>query len=296
MRVIVMNSLMPIYDSVVHATETVNGEAPNTTTVHDTVMGVHDTVSYFYNTLLQTLQTSVVQTVPSLFRHHLLPVTHTEAELLNTQYLSAWYLIVLAIGALVLIVYIRGLQNNLVEWMHAAFDSRKLTHILHENSHIAKQQLIPISFICLIPLTLLALHWIQPQMGYTWAGMLEYLKWIGMGVVVYFSRNGIIHLIGKTFDEEDTTSLYIASNYLFHLCYAVVGMAMAFFILYIPPVAQFLTWMLAILLTILFLVRFTRGMTIVLTMAKSPKVYFFYYLCIFEIVPIVVIAKLAISY
>ena len=53
---------------------------------------------------------------------------------------------------------------------------------------------------------------------------------------------------------------------------------------------------LAGILGLLFVVRLIRGLQLILTFSKTPKFYLFYYLCILEIVPIIIIIKVAISY
>ena len=49
-------------------------------------------------------------------------------------------------------------------------------------------------------------------------------------------------------------------------------------------------------IALLFTIRLIRGLKLILTFSKTPKVYLFYYLCILEIVPIIIIIKVVISY
>lgn len=230
----------------------------------------------------------------SLFTNHELQVQHNYEATLHQQSTSGWFLGFILISFLLTILYLRSKQLTPATLFQASVNHRSLERILREENLTHRADMLPIALIMPISLALVIYHSMMPSNITTWTAILEYIGlWAGI-VAVYFLRNGVLRLLGEAFDNSEAVSLYISSNYFYHITYAVVSTVMAFFICYTDAAGQHFLVALGIILGILFLCRLVRGLNLILTLSKSPKLYLFYYLCILEIVPILVILKITI--
>ena len=130
----------------------------------------------------------------------------------------------------------------------------------------------------------------------TWIDLLQYLTLFAVSIVVYFTRNGIFRFLGNAFNNSESVHVYLSSNYVYHLLYAIAASGLAFFVCYTDTVGPVFFYILTGIIALLFTIRLIRGLKLILTFSKTPKVYLFYYLCILEIVPIIIIIKVIISY
>ena len=143
----------------------------------------------------------------------------------------------------------------------------------------------------LIPISLIGYHAFIPHVSNTWIDILQYLLLVVVCCTIYFTRNGILRFIGNAFENRESVHIYLSSNYIYHLLYGIVATAFAFFIFYTDYAGQTFLYILYGIIALLFIIRFLRGMQLILTYSKTPKLYLFYYLCILEIVPIIVLIK-----
>lgn len=250
---------------------------------------------HLYDSLFVATDSTAPTVRKSLFTHHELQVHHTYEATLNRQSSPAWFLIVILLSILFTTLYLRAKQLTPASLFQASTDHRALERILREENLTHKADLFPIALLLSIPLTLVIYFNIMPSDITPWSAILQYIAlWAGI-IVVYFLRNGVLRRLGNAFDNSESVSLYISSNYIFHIAYTVACAVMAFFICYTGSAGQNFLIALGIIIGILFLCRMIRGLNLILTLSKTPKLYLFYYLCILEIVPILVLIKVALS-
>lgn len=246
---------------------------------------------HLYDSLFAATDSTAPALHKSLFTHHELQVQHTYETTLNRQSTSGWFLLVILISALLTILYLRAKQITAAALFRASVDHRSLERILREENLTHKADLFPIALLFAIPLALIIYYNIMPSDINFWTAAIQYLAiWLGI-VAIYFLRNGTLRLLGNAFDNSESVGLYISSNYFYHIAYTAACTILAFFICYTDIAGHHFLIVLGVIIGILFLCRMIRGLNLILTLSKTPKLYLFYYLCILEIVPILVLAK-----
>ena len=264
---------------------------PYTTLADTTADSLHTLCAY------DTIFTPVGRIEPvlhkSLFTHHLLPVENTHEIAIQHQGSPGWPLIFIALSITLICIFLRNKQIGILDLLHSAIDSRAMDRTLRDSNltHATDQAII--APLMLLPVVLIAYFSYAPRLANIWFDILTFLLSLLAACVVYYSRNGIIRLFGNAFDNTESVHIYLSSNYIFHLLYAIVATCFAFFIFYTDRVGQTFLYILIGILALLFIVRLVRGMQLILTNSKTPKFYLFYYLCILEILPIIVLAKVA---
>lgn len=248
---------------------------------------------HLYDSLFTATDSSAPALRTSLFTHHELQVHHTYETSLNRQASSGWFLIVILISFMLTTLYLRAKQITPATIFQASVDHRSLERILREENLTHSADLAPIALLMPIPLALVIYYNIMPTGISLWAAIGQYmLLWAGV-VSIYFLRNGVLRLLGTAFNNSEAMGLYISSNYFYHIAYTIACMMMAFFVCYTGNAGRHFLIALCVIVGILFLCRLIRGLNLILTLSKTPKLYLFYYLCILEIVPILALIKVA---
>lgn len=231
----------------------------------------------------------------SLFTHHHLPVRHGREIPVGHVGTPVWYLGGIALSVAILCLFLRAKQLRLLDLLQSLISERAMSRVLREANLTRAVTQAPIALVMLFPLCLVASYSLLPSSSNPWMAILDLLLLYAASLGVYFLRNGILRVVGDAFLNNEAVHLYLTSNYVYHLAYAVVATALAFFVCFTGDLGGIFLSLLAALLAILFLMRFLRGMQLILTHAKSPKLYLFYYLCTLEIVPVIVLVAGAIS-
>ena len=229
----------------------------------------------------------------SLFTHHLLPVENTHEITIQHQGSPGWFLLFIALSLFFICTFLRNKQISLVELLQSAIDSRAMDRLLRDANltHASDQAII--APLMLIPVVLVAYFAFLPPVNDVWLSILRYLLLLLACCLIYYARNGIFRFFGNAFDNNEALHLYLSSNYIYHLLYGIVATVLSFFVFYTDRVGTTFLYILGGMLALLFIIRLLRGMQLFLTNSKSPKFYLFYYLCILEIVPIIIVTKVA---
>ena len=232
----------------------------------------------------------------SLFTHSQLAVQHNHEITIHHAETSGWYFGFIVLSIFFICFFLRRKQITLLTLLQSSIDHRAMDRMLRDTNLTHSQDLAPIAPIMLIPLSLVGFFYFFPHGNNTWLEILQYLSIFAICNLIYFLRNGIIRFFGNAFNNPEATHLYISSNYIYHLLYATAAAAMSFFVFYTDTMSDTFFYTLAAILGLLFTVRLIRGMQLILTFSKTQKFYLFYYLCILEIVPIIIIIKVATYY
>ncbi len=230
----------------------------------------------------------------SLFSHHLLPVENSHEISIMHQGSPGWLLAFIALSIFLICTFLRNKQISFLDLLHSAIDSRAMDRLLRDSNltHATDQAII--APLMLLPLALVGFHSFIPHVSNLWLNILHYILLLAGCCIIYYSRNGIIRLLGNAFDNTDSVHLYLSSNYIYHLLYGIAATAISFFIFYTDRVGQTFLYILFGTIGLLFIMRLFRGMQLFLTNSKTPKFFLFYYLCILEIVPIIALIKVVI--
>ena len=279
-------------------TSSFTGEAlvVDSTTNPWTMVGDSTAYCCVYDSIFTPVKQEQPEVRKSIFTHHQLTVKHNHEIDIHHDGTNGWFLGVIALSIFLLCIYLRRKQIDLLTLLQSAIDHRAMGRMLRDTNLTHAPDQAPIALLMLLPITLVGYYFFFPHPDNMWRDMLQYLMLYAASIVIYFTRNGIFRFIGNAFNNGEAVHTYLSSNYIYHLLYALTATAMAFFVCYTDSVGSVFFYILAGLIALLFTVRLIRGLKLILTFSKTPKVYLFYYLCILEIVPIIVITKVITSY
>ena len=190
-------------------------------------------------------------------------------------------------------IYINNQKFKLKDIFQSLFDTRVLDRVFRE-SNIRTSSLLPMVGIYLASVALMAIKLIDRNAAFvtTLPDYLMYLAILGGLIAFIFLKNSLIRLLGNVFEDRSVTMLYISSNNLFYFICRDSNSCKLLLLFYCPAATETILKTTIFLVGIIFIVRLFRGIQLILTNSKTSKLYLFYYLCIFEIVPILVMAKI----
>ncbi len=198
----------------------------------------------------------------------------------------AWIFIALLLfsALLCLLFRLRSIKMKLL--LKSAVDLRAMDRLVRDCNLNRTLTMLPMGLL-LVAEFCLPVH----QMQLAESGIAGYLLLFAAVALLYLLRNGLLRLLGNTFEQKAEMTLYITSNYLYHLIEATCAIPLLFLYFYLPGGHAAMTWILVIFLCIGFLTRFLRSTKLFLTHPNGSCFYLFYYLCIVEMIPIIVALK-----
>jgi hypothetical protein len=221
---------------------------------------------------------------PSLFAGHTLAPQTSHLTSRPDSATPAWVfpVLLLLVGAITL--FYRQRKLLLRDLLHALVDSHAMDRLQRNNSLLHTSQLVPMGILMLTCLAL-PVH----QLALAKSGFGGYLLLTVALIAAYLIRNGLMRLLGSIYENNAALGAYITSNYFYHFILATAGLPLLFPLFYIPYGKPVFLYVLAGLLLLELLIRLFRSMQLFLTQSSGPKFYLFYYLCIVEIAPILIL-------
>ena len=200
----------------------------------------------------------------SLFQRHSLQVQHTDSLVRPDTAEPAWIFVTLILLTALICLY--GKLRKI----------RPLTLLI----------MLPMGLL-LVAAVCMPIH----RMALQHTGVGGYLL-LSLGVsLLYMLRNGIFRLLGNTFENKHGVALYMTNNYFYNLMEATVTTILLYPFFYLPGAQATMLIVIGAFLAFAFVIRFVRGVKVFLTLKNSSCFYLFYYLCIVEITPILVVIK-----
>ncbi|MBR1644206.1 MAG: DUF4271 domain-containing protein [Bacteroidales bacterium] len=232
----------------------------------------------------------------SLFVGHELPTQHGVAPR-NSTSVPFWIFGTLLFLLAAIAFFTKGHRLHFRAILQSSLSIRNMQRLLRDNNINRETALLPVDFIYALPLALTALHVAsQPSGLFTIPLSLVFLM-LYVGCVLYLLlKNGVLHLLGNIFNNQDAATYYSFNNHIFYLIGLFCLAPMLFLAFYAPVDARTASVALVAVVSALFVVRMVRGLQLLLSRSRNLKFYLFYYLCIVEIVPVLVVIKLIISY
>lgn len=190
-------------------------------------------------------------------------------------------------------IFLNNQKFKLKDIFQSLFDTRVLDRVFRE-SNIRPASLLPMVGIYMASLALVIIKLADTSNTFvtTLPNHILYLLVLSGLALYLFLKNSLIRLLGNIFEDRAATMLYIASNNLFHFIGGLVSVPLMLLLFYCTTAENALLNASIFFVGIIFIVRLFRGIQLILTNSKTSKLYLFYYLCIFEIVPILVMAKI----
>lgn len=253
---------------------------------HDSATAATAGVDSCYTEFLVPTADTAHDTVerPSLFAgHSLVPQGRVLAPRTDTATPPWVFPVLLALVAVVTLFY-RLRKLRLHDLLTALVDSHAMDRLQRNNSLLHTSQLVPMGLLMLGSLAL-PVH----QMAMAKTGFIGYVLLTATLAAAYLLRNGLMRLLGNVFENEGPVGTYITSNYLYHFVLASVILPVLFLLLYLPYGTTALLYVLGGLLALEILARLIRGLQLFLTHSSGPRFYLFYYLCLVEIAPFLVL-------
>jgi len=232
----------------------------------------------------------------SMFAQREQSQTDPNPQLRQTPDGSDWVFGILTLLIALTSVYLNSQKFLMKDILQSLFDRRAMERVFRENN-LKPRSLLPMTCIYLGALSLVANELICniPGAMIVRSAILQYLILFAGVTTYYLLKNEIIRMFGALFEDRHATTLYISSNSLFYFIGGIGATPLALLYFFAPGANSTLLTMLGIFVAIVFALRIVRSLQLILTNSKSSKLYLFYYLCIVEIVPILLIVKSIIS-
>ena len=221
----------------------------------------------------------------SLFTHTTLPTTHDTLQQRPETSPTAWVFVYLIALCGLLFLYHSRRKLRLADTLHSAVDRRAMDRFVRGNN-LGGISLLPMGLFAISALSLMVY---LKAMGHT--AFSTCLLFAVALAALYIIRNALIHFLGNVFEDTDATSAYITSNYIYHDILAVGLIPLLFLMAYMPWGDNAAFYIAAGLTALCLISRLFRGLKLFLTLSKSRSFYLFYYLCIVELVPLLVVVK-----
>lgn len=221
---------------------------------------------------------------PSIFRNHSLAVEHNSLQPYTQGFAAPWIFAALALLIAMVCIYYRQRKLTLRDMLASIVDSRAMDRMLRGNNLTRTAQLVPMGLLMLAAVALVV-H------NLAFDGIGHYLLLFLAMATAYLLRNSIMRLLGVIFENSNAVSLYITNNYLYHLVLASLLTPLLFLYFYLPHGKTTMLTVIAVVVALEFMVRLFRGMKLFLTQSSGSYFYLFYYLCIVELAPILVLIK-----
>lgn len=219
-----------------------------------------------------------------------------EPQLRNNVPELDWMFFVIVALLSIISLYLNHIRFNLRDIFMSLFNQRVQGRVERENN-VKTLSLIPMTGIYFASLAAVATQIVTSQLNLrlTIDEPLFYAALTGSLILFILLRGGLIRLIGNIFNDNNSVQLYLTSNHLFYFVGGMILTPMLLFVFFTDDNSTTALATATTFIAILLVVRLIRGVQLILTNSKTSKLYLFYYLCILEIVPILVMAKILIK-
>ena len=225
-------------------------------------------------------------TRPSMFRRHTLQPSHKELVPRVDNESPLWaFALVFLMGAFTCF-FCQQRKMHFGDILKAAVDRRVLDRLLRDCNLGRPMQMLPMGLMLVVVLAIPIQQMALPESGIT-----GYLLLTLTLFTAYILRNTVLRMLGNAFEYSQGVATYIASNYLYNLIETIFLLMMLFPFLYLPGGKTPIVVCGTALLSLALVMRIVRGLKLFLTQTGGSRFYLFYYLCIVELVPILVLIR-----
>lgn len=231
----------------------------------------------------------------SLFAgHSLQPSSDAAAVRINTVS-PDWVFFVVVLLVAMVSLYLNRRKMKLLDLIVAGFTSRRLERLERESGTKSLWGFLPMSIFFIFEVALVLLYASQSmslQLPSSHA-FLNYMLLLLLTMLFVLLRNGLTLLLGATYDCQSQSLAYLSNSCVHHMIGSLLLMPLLCLLFYgnaSMEIPMFFASMAAIILT--EAVRVLRGVYIIFSKVGNRSLYLFYYLCILELVPALVLVKL----
>lgn len=225
----------------------------------------------------------------SLFSGHELQVTHREA-LERTGSDDSGYVFAVCVTLTVLMLIFTILRRLTVKnVIMSSFSDRHMNVLIRDSGVKNDFSLLAIPLIYYSALGAAAYVALHDMFGIQLYGIVDLPVLVGSLLLFSFLRHLITKMLGIACDERETVKLYTVASNLFQMMGTTFVIPATILAEYVDVV---FVWVALAIVGIVFVMRLARGLAMVMSRSHGSKLYLFYYLCIVEIVPILILAKI----
>ncbi len=233
---------------------------------------------------------------PSVFSNHLLKPTDTQ-PIEHTTYSSDWITIHLLI-CIGLIAWVRLYYPKRLNQVFRSFTGSFYFNQLTREGNIFRERIsIPLLIIYLVSTSLLIyllINGVTGLSGLALKGLKMYSAIMLLVLVTWFLKNAVLTFFGVLFRNEVILSEYLLINFIFNMVVGLVMLPVLIMAVYIP--SQQVLYSGIIIWALAFIYRLLRELFMGSSFTKFSLFHRILYLCTFEILPLLVLTKLVMSY
>ncbi|MBP1630436.1 MAG: hypothetical protein H6Q15_1329 [Bacteroidetes bacterium] len=257
----------------------------------------------FGDYIVNTLNTNLppLKERPTLFKTKTFFVSKSmnEPSLQKTNS-DSWIFGTLILIAVIYLLFAKSYPNKLNQIIKGCFSLKILNTVVKEGNFISDIIFYLFLFIFIPSFSLLCFALIKEN------GIIQYIP-ISSEIVIFlaicvlsllviFLKNILIYFFGLIFRNKNVINQYLTNQTIFYVFEGLILLPSLFFYFFLPKyLSEIIIISILIIIAILFVIRLFRGFYISLKATKFSKVYLFLYLCIVEILPLIIIFKLLVS-
>jgi hypothetical protein len=187
-------------------------------------------------------------------------------------------------------------RKRLKQIFKATYANRTINQLIRDGDLLKERMAFPFIIIYFAIFSLFIFqtaHFFVNLKQWTYYSFSFYLK-ILMGVIVlHYIKQFFAKFIGNLFKNTNTAYIYQLNEFVFKIITGIFLLpAMLFMVFSNAAIASVTTYLSIFLLAVLIIFKNIRAAIIGLSFSKFSHFYLFLYLCILEVLPILIIAKI----
>lgn len=224
----------------------------------------------------------------SLFSGHALQVKH-DGALQRAASSDGGYVFAVCVALTILMLIFTILRRLTVKNVLMSSISDRHMNVLIRDSGVKNDlSLFAIPLIYYSSLGAATYVALRDMFGQQIYGYADLPLFTGLLLLFSFLRHMLVKMLGVACDERETVKLYTVASNLFQMLGTVLLIPATILAEYVDVG---FVWGVVGVVGLIFVLRLARGLAMVISKSQGSKLYLFYYLCIVEIVPILVLAK-----
>lgn len=208
-----------------------------------------------------------------------------------------WMTIVLLLAYLIMAFARYNFPKRVNQLVESVFVKRSRTHLHREGNPFNEQVALALGLIYLLTSSLLIFvlleryHWLPVELV---RSELLYIFIVIINAAFWLLKAIANRLLAHIFKTYEATSNYLLNNLLFSFVLGIFLLITLPFVIYIE--SDLILNLVAGSVVVLLFYKVIRGILIGLSIARFPAFYLFLYLCMLEVAPLLLLAKVFITY
>lgn len=208
-----------------------------------------------------------------------------------------WIAIVLVASYLLFAFAKYNFPRRLSQLLKACFVPRAVAHLYREGNPFNEQISLALGLIYLLTSSVLifvAVKTFGSLPPYQIESMRLYLAILAFNTLYWIIKALAIKMLAHIFKTYEATGNYLLNNLLFNLTLGLLLLIALPFVVYTGSII--LLKIILVVTALLLIHKVSRGILVGLTIARFPLFYLFLYICMLEVAPLLIAAKLFIAY